>query len=134
MVKNMNASKKIFWFVIFILLVIFTIYTMVSQSEDFSLQGFIEYTKEANKIWMVFAILCMLLFIYIEGMSIRYIAKFLGYRRSMNRGFLYSTANIYFSAITPSATGGQPASAFFMVRDGIPISVRSEERRVGKEC
>ena len=56
MVKNMNASKKIFWFVIFILLVIFTIYTMVSQSEDFSLQGFIEYTKEANKIWMVFSL------------------------------------------------------------------------------
>ena len=27
---------------------------------------------------------------------------------------------MYFSAITPSASGGQPASAYFMIRDGIP--------------
>jgi uncharacterized membrane protein YbhN (UPF0104 family) len=36
---------------------------------------------------------------------------------------VYSGADIYFSAITPSATGGQPASAYFMMKDGIPGSV-----------
>ena len=39
------------------------------------------------------------------------------------RGVLYSAADIYFSAITPSATGGQPASALLMVGDGIPTAV-----------
>ena len=33
---------------------------------------------------------------------------------------VYAAGDIYFSAITPSATGGQPASAFFMIKDGIP--------------
>ena len=41
----------------------------------------------------------------------------------MNKGIIYSAADIYFSAITPSATGGQPASAFFMMADGVPAAV-----------
>ena len=39
-----------------------------------------------------------------------------------SHGVLYSAADIYFSAITPSASGGQPASAFFMSRDGISMA------------
>ena len=35
-------------------------------------------------------------------------------------GTVYGGADVYFSAITPSASGGQPASAYFMIRDGIP--------------
>ncbi len=40
----------------------------------------------------------------------------------MGQGVLYSAADIYFSAITPSATGGQPASAVLMMRSGIPAA------------
>ena len=32
---------------------------------------------------------------------------------------VYSSADIYYSAITPSASGGQPASAYYMVKDGM---------------
>ena len=39
-----------------------------------------------------------------------------------HQGVLYSAADIYFSAITPSATGGQPASAVLMMRSGIPAA------------
>ena len=31
----------------------------------------------------------------------------------------YSCADIYYSALTPSASGGQPASAYYMIKDGI---------------
>ena len=50
------------------------------------------------------------------------ICRALGYRRSVGQGVLYSAADIYFSAITPSATGGQPASAVLMMRSGIPAA------------
>ena len=43
----------------------------------------------------------------------------LGYPAKKRRGFLYASADIYFSSITPSATGGQPASAYFMYKDGV---------------
>ena len=46
----------------------------------------------------------------------------MGYPTKHKDAFVYSAADIYFSAITPSASGGQPASAFFMIKDGIPAT------------
>ena len=43
----------------------------------------------------------------------------MGYPAKRSHGFVYSAADVYFSAITPSASGGQPASAYFMLKDGI---------------
>jgi uncharacterized protein (TIRG00374 family) len=56
-------------------------------------------------------------------MAINTLCKGFGYKNSFWKGYIYSAGDIYVSAITPSATGGQPASAYFMVRDGIPGSV-----------
>lgn len=47
-------------------------------------------------------------------------ARHFGYKTSAIDGAVYGGADVYFSAITPSASGGQPASAYFMIRDGIP--------------
>ena len=44
----------------------------------------------------------------------------LGIKPARIDGTVYGGADVYFSAITPSASGGQPASAYFMIRDGIP--------------
>ena len=46
----------------------------------------------------------------------------MGYPTKHKDAFVYSAADIYFSAITPSASGGQPASAFFMIKDGMPAT------------
>ena len=75
--------------------------------------------KEASPLWLIPAALCMLGFIFFEGRSLVLILRTLGYPAKKRRGFLYASADIYFSSITPSATGGQPASAFFMHKDGI---------------
>ena len=32
---------------------------------------------------------------------------------------VYSAADVYYSALTPSASGGQPACAYYMVKDGM---------------
>ncbi|MFR2128888.1 MAG: hypothetical protein ACLS4M_06675 [Eubacterium ventriosum] len=42
-----------------------------------------------------------------------------GYKRPFRKCLVYSSSDIYFSAITPSATGGQPASAYFMMKDKV---------------
>ena len=65
----------------------------------------------------------MLCFIFFEGFAILALCKGFGYKKGFGKGYIYSASDIYVSAITPSATGGQPASAFFMIRDGIPSSV-----------
>ena len=70
--------------------------------------------------WLVLAFGCMLLSVWSEGMALLQICRGFGHRRRCTDGFVYASADVYFSSITPSATGGQPASAFFMIRDGIP--------------
>ena len=61
-------------------------------------------------------------YIFFEGMAVIRVADRLGYRRSPAKGCVYGAADVYFSAITPSATGGQPVCAWFMIRDKIPTA------------
>ena len=110
--------KKVIWAVITFCLSVLTIYTLFYNS-GLSLTELWQDIKDASPVWLIPAALCMLGFIFFEGRSLVLILRTLGYPAKKRRGFLYASADIYFSSITPSATGGQPASAFFMHKDGI---------------
>lgn len=116
----MDQRKKLFWSLFSLLLAVLSVWAVVSQSGELSAAQLIESVRDADKLWLTAAVLCGGLFIFLEGAAICSILKELGYRRNLGRGLLYSASDIYFSAVTPSATGGQPASAFFMVKDRIP--------------
>ncbi len=111
-------KKKVLWAVITTILSVLTIYTLFYNS-GLSLTELWQDIKEASPLWLVPAALCMLGFIFFEGRSLVLILRTLGYPAKKRRGFLYASADIYFSSITPSATGGQPASAYFMHKDGV---------------
>lgn len=111
-------KKKILWAVITACLSVLTIYALFYNS-GLSLSELWQDIEEASPIWLVPAALCMFGFIFFEGRSLVLILRTLGYPAKKRRGFLYAAADIYFSSITPSATGGQPASAYFMHKDGI---------------
>lgn len=115
----MNRRKNL-WIILFLLLAGFSIWAVVSQSQNFSLEEFHKDIATANKGWLTLAIISMLGFIIFEGLALQCIVKELTGHTKRWHGFIYSSADIYFSAITPSATGGQPMSAFFMMKDGIP--------------
>lgn len=122
--NNLIGNKKRLLFVlIFIVIAIASVLAIISFNKSFSITTFIDFFKAANPFWMVLAIFSMLLFIFFEGCSISVLCKAFKYKTKLRDGFAYSSADIYFSAITPSATGGQPATAYFMHKDGIPISV-----------
>lgn len=111
-------KKKVIWAVITFCLSVLTIYTLFYNS-GLSLTELWQDIKNASPVWLIPAALCMLGFIFFEGRSLVLILRTLSYPAKKRRGFLYASADIYFSSITPSATGGQPASAFFMHKDGI---------------
>ncbi len=118
-----SRKKQILWSVVFLALVGFTLFTIVNQNESFSFYGFLEYVSKASWKWILLAFVCMLGFIIFEGLAIVVLANAFGYRKKAKRGLFYAAPDIYFSALTPSATGGQPASAFFMMKDKIPGAV-----------
>ena len=117
----MKNGKK--WGLLFLVLVALTVFAVVSQSENFSFAQFQDTLKHSSPGWMLAAAVSMAGFIFFEGMAILCILRVFGYQKGFGRGFLYSAADIYFSSITPSATGGQPASAYFMMKDEIPGAV-----------
>ncbi len=84
----------------------------------FSFEEFLQDIKNASPKWLCAALLCAFAFIFFEGWALTLILRTLGFSVKKRSGFLYAAADIYFSSITPSATGGQPASAYFMSKDG----------------
>ncbi len=118
-----NNIKQILWSCILILLIVLTVVIVIKQNESFSFDGFIKYIAGANVWWIMLAFIAMAGFIIFEGLAILELCKAFGYKVKKRRSLVYSAMDIYFSAITPSATGGQPASAMCMMQDKIPGAV-----------
>ncbi len=116
----MGIKKKGLWSIIALVLAVLTVAAVLSQSGGVSPAELVGMIRSADPMWLVLAVICMLGMTFFEGEAVRTILKGIGYSRPVHRGFLYAAADAYFSAITPSASGGQPASAFFMIADGVP--------------
>lgn len=118
--------KKLPWMLLFIVLMLLSIWAVISRSGSYSLELLKETIRNAKVGWLVAACLGMLCNILFEGFALDVLVKAITKEehtpKIRSHGLLYSAADIYFSAITPSASGGQPASAFFMSRDGISMA------------
>ena len=62
-------------------------------------------------------------FIWGESIIIYYMMRTLGIKRKKWTCFLFSSVGFFFSCITPSASGGQPAQIYYMKKEKIPIPV-----------
>lgn len=117
-----DIFKNILWTVITVLIAVLTITAITSQAKGFSVNDALRLIENGNKGFMLLAVLAVVFYIYLEGAAIRHILKHISVNVRHGQAFLYSAADIYFSAITPSASGGQPASFYFMRKDGISFS------------
>ena len=117
--KINDKYKKIFWAAFSPLLAMLTVWALLKQNENVSVIDIAHTAAKADKFWFLSAIVSSILFILFEGFALSSILKGAGYKPKYRNTVLYGTADIYFSAITPSATGGQPASAYFMMKDGV---------------
>lgn len=118
---NIAKSKygRLGWSLAFILVAAATVWTVASQNTSFSLKNFTAFLTQANPLWLAAAFLSVVGFVFFEAMALKIACRPFGYKITVADSLTYSSADIYFSAITPSATGGQPVCGFFMARDGI---------------
>ncbi|MBU9727958.1 lysylphosphatidylglycerol synthase transmembrane domain-containing protein [Diplocloster modestus] len=76
------------------------------------------------KLWyLLFGMIFVIFFIWGESIIIHYMLGTLSIRTRKRTCFLYSCVGFFFSCITPSASGGQPAQIYYMKKNEIPISV-----------
>ena len=67
--------------------------------------------------------ICVVAFIWGESIIIYYMMRTLKIRLKKWTCFLFSSVGFFFSCITPSASGGQPAQIYYMKKEKIPIPV-----------
>ena len=97
-------------------LVIYTI------SKEFGLNSVMEILGTINPWFLIPAVLCMLMFSLGEALNIRLGLKLSGYKTSLLSSLKYAYTGFFFSSITPSASGGQPAQIYAMHKDNIRVS------------
>ncbi len=105
---------------LFLGLLALTLYA-VFHGED--LHAVLEAIRGSDGRWLIPAVACVVAFIGGESVIIRLLLRSGGYTLSRGRCFLVSSAGFFFSAVTPSAGGGQPMQVYFLSREKVPVPV-----------
>ena len=77
---------------------------------------------ETSLPYLIAGILMAEVFHLSEGINLRILLRSFGYPVTFWQGMKYAYIGFFFSSITPSSTGGQPAQLYAMKKDGIEIA------------
>ncbi len=116
-------KKRLIWALLSVLIAVLSVWAVISQNKQFSFLLFVDFISQSDKLFLLGAVLCMFGFVWFGGISIHRMVLRLGYSSTLPASMVYGATDVYFSAITPSASGGQPACAYYMMKKKIPGSV-----------
>lgn len=116
---NKVILKRILNAGLFILFFGITLYIILSKND---IHEIILHIKDADKKYILIALGCMFLYIFLEGLNIHRMLNALDDKVNLRQTFKYSIVGFFFSSITPSSTGGQPMQLYFMSKDKVSIS------------
>lgn len=115
----MRSRKKWIWNFAFLFLVLgLTVYGLFHDSD---LSALLALMGEARWGWWLLGVVLVVAFILGESLVFHDMLKAMDLRHKLGHCFLYSFVGFFFSCITPSAGGGQPAQVYFMKKDGIEL-------------
>ncbi len=117
--KNKSLRKTIFNVFFFIIIVLLTFYIIFKDND---VKSIICTIKNVNLVFIGLALIFMLIFVSCEGINIRRVLNTCGYKISFIKSFKYALVGFFFSSITPSASGGDPAQLYFMKKDKLPVA------------
>lgn len=119
----MKSKKKyLFSIIFFVILLVLTFYMLFSNND---MNDVIQNIKNISLKYILLGVVLILVYLTTESLYIKHILKSIKCKISLLQGFIYSCIEFYFSAITPSSTGGQPAQAYYMAKDDVPFTKSS---------
>lgn len=116
---KMKKKSNLLWIAVMAGLLGWTIYTVLKDQTPGQLA---DALMSADWRFLLIGVALMGTFVACEAKSSHLILRALGSPQPYRRCYLYSSTGFFFSNITPSATGGQPAQVYYMNRDGVPIA------------
>lgn len=105
------------------------------QSGDITQIG--DSLKRVDPWWLLGGFGCFLIHLSMEGGILYVFFRFQQVRVSLKQGIKVGLIGMYYSSITPAATGGQPMQVFSMKKQGIPPGITSSALAVkffGWQC
>lgn len=114
-----GAKKQLLNITVLLALIALTLGILLSSNRELDFRDIGSFLRRSDPWFLTAAFGCMAGFILFEAISLHLICHALGHKCRFGSSIVYSTADVYYSAITPSAAGGQPASAYYMVKDGM---------------
>lgn len=116
----MLAKKKnLIGGVLLLALMVLTLYLLLKEEQLSQIFGVLSQVKIS---WVLFGVALMFIFVMCEASCTRFTLRYLGHDVGRLRSLGYAFVGFYFSSITPSSTGGQPAQVYYMSKDGIPAA------------
>ncbi|WP_411337749.1 lysylphosphatidylglycerol synthase transmembrane domain-containing protein [Ruminococcus gauvreauii] len=115
-----SRKKKIINTVFLLLVFLLTVYS-VFRGED--LHEVVREIMRVNPWYLLPGVFGVVFFIWGESIIIHYLFGTLDIHEKKWTCFLYSCVGFFFSAITPSASGGQPMQIYYMRKHKIPVPV-----------
>lgn len=103
----------------FIVLICWLTFRLLFSGQEFS--SILEDLHNADIRWLAVGLLLAFMFVAGESCIIYYMLRVLGQKTKFLRCLKYSFIGFFFSDITPSASGGQPAQMYYMKKDGVKI-------------
>lgn len=113
-----NKTSKILEAAFFFLIMLLTFYTVFAKND---LGNIISSIGKLNPFYFFCAASSAVFFVCMEGFMIWQLLRLTEKNASLLRCFSYSFIGFFFSGITPSATGGQPAQLLAMKKDGLSL-------------
>lgn len=114
-----NISKNLRSSIFFIFLFLLTYYFVF---RDNNIDDIYNALKIVDIKYIVIGIICMLLYLFLDGINTRRVLNSLNNKVTVAQSFKYSLIGFFYSSITPSSTGGQPMQMYAMSKDKIKLS------------
>lgn len=114
----MKKKKKIPWGLLYVLLTVIILVVFGFVNQEFS--GMASTIAGLSLGFVALAVAMIGVFLVMEGEIIRLLLYCQGERVSFWTTVKIGLIGIYYSYITPSSTGGQPAQVVYLLRDKVP--------------
>ena len=123
MVISMKSKKKYTFFIVFFILLILGTYYFVLR--DYSFLEFKNSLADCNLFYIGLSFSMLILFVLSGSLFLKRMLHYFEKKITWRQAIGYLATEVYFSAITPSSTGGQPVQMYEMNKDGIKVRTSS---------
>ncbi len=118
-----SGKKNILNISLLLVLIAFTFYILLKEQ---NMEEVFASMRGVSPAYIILAIALGIARIYGEALSIYWLTNSLQKEKvSFWKCVKYSLSGFFFCAITPSASGGQPAQIYYMKKDGVPVAKSS---------